>query len=238
MGDEKKLMNKKRLITISSLIIIFIIYSITTKAFDKNIFEHIGSSLYRMLIGYVLSVVLGIITAIILSSNKYIKMMFKPLISFMMSIPTITWVPVLLIITGISNTTIILAIFLGSYFTIIYNTLDGLENVDQNLIRAAKIMGYNPIKILTHVSIPGSFNHIIVGLKLGISYSWRALVGAEMLGAANMGLGYLIFTARQFYNLNRAISTLIIIGLLGYLMSRLITIIEKNTIDKWGLADD
>ena len=59
-----------------------------------------------------------------------------------------------------------------------------------------------------------------------------------MLGAANMGLGYLIFTARQFYNLNRAISTLIIIGLLGYLMSRLITIIEKNTIDKWGLADD
>jgi len=232
-------MNKNKAITILLLVSAFIVFLIVTNAFDKSIFKHISSSLYRMVFGYLLSVVFGIATAVVLSSNKYVSISFKPLISFMMSIPTITWVPVLLVTTGISDTTIITAIFLGSYFTIVYNTLDGLENVEKKLIMAAQIMGYTRFQTLMKVSIPASFNHIIIGLKLGISYSWRALVGAEMLGATNEGLGYLIFTSRQFYDLNKAVSTLVIIGIIGYLMSRVIIItIQKNTLEKWGFTND
>lgn len=238
MGNEGSTMSK-RLLIILTLFSAFVIYCLITNVFDFSIFNHIILSLNRMMIGYILAIIIGNAFAIFLSSSKYLSMAFKPLIAFLMSIPTITWVPVLLIITGISDKTIITAIFLGSFFTVVYNTLDGLENVEKNLIRVGKMLEYGRMKLLFKVSIPSSFNHMLVGMKMGISYSWRALVGAEMLGAAQTGLGYLLFTSRQFYNLNRAFSTLFIIGFLGYILSRIIImLIENNTINKWGMSSD
>jgi NitT/TauT family transport system permease protein len=238
MGNEDKEMTK-RIMAIIAVFVAFVTYVLLTGVFDKSIFRHISSSLYRMLIGYVFAILLGNLTAFILSLNKYLKFSLKPLIAFLMSIPTITWVPVLLVITGISDRTVIIAIFLGGYFQIVYNTLDGLENVDSNLIRVGKMLELNKISILFRVSLPASLNQIIVGMKLGISYSWRALVGAEMLGAAYTGLGYLVFTSRQFYDLNKAFCTLFLIGFLGYILSRMIILlIEKQTIEKWGYSFD
>ncbi|MGM0461542.1 MAG: ABC transporter permease [Fibrobacterota bacterium] len=221
------------------VLVIFTLYAYESNAFDTLLFSHITASLFRLVTGYVLSAGLGILAAIILSLNTYVKLAFEPLISFMRSVPTITWVPLLLIITGISDTTVILAIFLGAFFTIVHTTLDGLENVDKNLLRAARIMGYSRFECVVRVTIPASFPYILVALKMGVAYSWRALVGAEMLGAAQQGLGFLLFTSRQFYNINRAFCTLVIIGMLGYSMNVLIvSLIQKNTVDKWGIGND
>jgi len=229
-------MKKKRVITIIFLIIVFIIYSVYFNTYSPKILIHIIKSLSRMLIGYLLAAILGIFVSILIGINRYVKMACMPIISFFMSIPTITWVPILLIITGITEKTIIIAVFLGSFFAIIYNTLDGMNNVDKNLVSVGKLLGYNNFQILYKIIIPASFVQILTGLKLGIAYSWRALVGAEMLGATQYGLGYLIFASRKFYDLNRMISTLLIIALLGYLLNRLLVIyLEKNTIEKWGI---
>jgi len=236
MGNEAAFMKKKRVIAIVFLIIVFIIYSVYFNTYSPKIFIHIIKSLSRMLIGYLLATILGILVSILVGINRYVKMACMPIISFFMSIPTITWVPILLIITGITEKTIIIAVFLGSFFAIMYNTLDGMSNVDQNLIRVGKVLGYNNFQILYKIVIPASFVQILTGLKLGIAYSWRALVGAEMLGATQYGLGYLIFASRKFYDLNRMISTLLIIALLGYLLNRLLVIyLEENTIVKWGI---
>jgi len=228
-------MKNNRLIVIVVLIAMLIVYSVFFDVFTLNVFFHILYSLYRMIIGYLLSVCIGLSFAVIIGMSKYARMAFKPVLSFFISIPTITWVPVLLIITGISEKTIIIAIFLGSFFAIVYNTLDGFDNIDQNLIRVGKIFGYNNLKILFKISIPASLNFIIVGLKLGIAYSWRALVGAEMLGATRYGLGFLIFSSRKFYNIKRMLCSLALIGLLGYILNRLLVrFLEQKTIAKWG----
>jgi len=229
-------MKNKRLLIISILFIFLFIYSVIFNVFTYKIFLHVVYSLYRMLFGYLLAVFIGLLFAILIGINKYMRMSFKPLLSFFISIPTITWVPVLLIITGINEKTIIIAIFLGSFFAIVYNTLDGFDNIDQNLIRVGRMMGYNRIKMITRISVPASLNFIIVGLKLGIAYSWRALVGAEMLGAAEFGLGFLIFSSRKFYNVNRMICSLALIGLLGYILNRLLVrFLEQRTITRWGI---
>ena len=229
-------MINKRIILVSLLIVFIAIYSFLFDVFSLNIMLHIGVSLLRMTAGYLAAIILGVLGAMILNLHRYLTYAFKPLISFFISIPTITWVPLLLIITGISEKTIIITIFLGSYFAILYNTLEGFENIDHNLIKVGKMLGYNKFQQLLKISLPASFNYILVGMKLGIAYSWRALVGAEMLGAAYWGLGYLIFTSRKFYNLNKMVLTLLLIGLLGYILNRiLITFIEKKTVSKWGL---
>jgi NitT/TauT family transport system permease protein len=236
MGNEKEIMKSRRAYIISALVIITIAYSLVFEVFNGDIIKHILISLLRFLGGYLSAIILGILIAIILNMNKYLTYAFKPLISFLISIPTITWVPLLLIITGISEKTIILTIFLGSFFAVLYNALEGFENIDQNLLKVGKTLGYSNIGLLLKVSLPASFNNILVGLKLGIAYSWRALVGAEMLGATAWGLGYLIFASRKFYNLEKTLLILFLIGLLGYLMNLLLVkFIENNTITKWGL---
>lgn len=229
-------MKHKRGILILIAISLIVIYSVYFNIFSLKVFLHILISISRMCIGYCLAVVIGISFAIILGLNKYVRIAFKPLLSFFLSIPTITWVPVLLIITGISEKTIIIAIFLGSFFAIVYNTLDGFDNIDQNLLNVGKMLGYNRIEIFYKISLPAAFNHILVGMKLGIAYSWRALVGAEMLGAAQYGLGFLIFASRKFYNLNKMLISLLIIGLLGYILNRLLVkFIEQKTVVRWSM---
>jgi len=228
-------MRNKRLFIIGVFFVFIVFYSIFFRVFSYRIFIHVLYSLYRMLFGYTLAVFIGLIFAIVIGINRYVRMAFKPLLSFFISIPTIAWVPVLLIITGITEKTIIIAIFLGSFFAIVYNTLDGFDNIDTNIILAGRMIGYNRLKMLTHISIPASLNFIIVGLKLGIAYSWRALVGAEMLGATKYGLGFLIFSSRKFYNLNKMLCSLALIGLLGYVLNRLLVrFLEQKTISRWG----
>lgn len=230
-------MRNRRVIGFLIIIICLITYSIIFKVFSNDIFFHIIKSLLRMFSGYVSAVLLGILSAIVLNLSKYISYAFKPLISFIISIPTITWVPLLLIITGISEQTIIITIFLGSYFTMLYNTLEGFENIDYNLIKVGKTLGYNKFELFYKISLPASFNNILVGMKLGIAYSWRALVGAEMLGSTSWGLGYLVFASRKFYDIEKMILSLLIIGFLGYIINRMtIILIEKNTVLKWGLS--
>lgn len=229
-------MNTRKLIIVIAILVILFVLGYVTGTYTLKMALHIGLSLSRMFIGYILAVVLGIVFAMILGLSRFLRYAFKPILSFFISIPTITWVPLLLVITGLTEKTIIIAIFLGAFFAIVYNTLDGFDNVDQSIVKAGKIIGYSRLGLLYRVYFPASFNNIIVGLKLGIAYSWRALVGAEMLGAVQFGLGFLIFASRKFYNLNLMLISLAFIGILGYLLTRVIVMaIEQNTTVKWGI---
>lgn len=200
------------------------------------IIEHVYKSLLRMVVGYLLAVALGVTAAILLGINDYVRMTFKPILSFFMSIPTITWVPILLVTTGISEKTIVIAIFLGAFFAIVYNTLDGFDNIDKDVLRAGRMLGYSQPQLFLKVKIPASFNSMLVGLKLGVAYAWRALVGAEMIAAVSAGLGYLVFTSRSFYNVGMMVVGLLLIGLLGYLLAKSIEVfVERKTVKRWGL---
>jgi ABC-type nitrate/sulfonate/bicarbonate transport system permease component len=233
-------MNKNKIeernLIFSFILSIFVFFlGIILKIYSFNLALDILISLKRMIIGYILAVSLGFLTAIILSLSRYAYYSFKPILSFLLSIPTITWVPFLLIISGISEKTIIISIFLGSYFAITFNLLEGFRNVNKDIIKASKIMGYRFFNLYIKVYIPASMNNILVGLKLGVSYSWRALVGAEMIVAINSGLGRVLFISRQSYNLSLMLILLFFIGIFGYILNRLIIyFIEYQTISKWG----
>lgn len=197
---------------------------------------HMLSSLARMGVGYALSIVVSGLFSILLGFSQTLRYAFRPLLGFLMAIPTITWVPLLLVLTGISETTMVLAIFLGSFFAMTFNTLEGFDSVPASLIRAGKIMGYGRAATVIKVIVPASFNTALVGLKMGIAYSWRALVGAEMLGATQQGLGYLVFASRMFYDIGLMLLALGLIGTLGFMFNRvLVSTIERNTIVKWGI---
>ena len=138
-----------------------------------TLLHHLSLSMYRLLIGYALAVGLGILVGTALALNKTARDMFSPVLSLLISVPTIAWVPILLIVMGLGNRTVITAIFLGGFFAITYNTISGIEMVNKAQINAARLMGGGQgLNLFVSVLLPGALVSIITGMRLGIGYAW------------------------------------------------------------------
>ena len=204
---------------------------------DGVLFRHLSRSLYRLAAGYLLAMGMGIAVGTLLAVQETVRDMFSPILSLLISVPTIAWVPVLLITMGLGDRTVITAIFLGGFFAIAYNTMRGIEMVSKDQVNAARLMGVNGVKLFFSVLLPGSLVSVIAGLRLGIGYSWRALVGGEMLSAlVEWGVGKMTYQARFWNDLAVMFVGLIVIGLSGFLLDRiLLKWLEKATVEKWGM---
>jgi NitT/TauT family transport system permease protein len=201
--------------------------------------RHVGTSFYRICLGFSLAMLLGVPLGLLMGLNRYVNFLLKPLFSLLLPLPTLAWVPILLIVFGMGDITIVIAIFLGGFFSITYNTATGVRGIDRDLIRAANTMGANRLTMFTRILLPGSMVSVIAGLRLAVGYSWRALVGAEMLAAAGEGVGSFIFMARQFSAVDDMFAGLVIIMLAGFVMERfLIEPLEKRTVRRWGMTRD
>jgi len=199
--------------------------------------HHLSRSLYRLTIGYLLAVGLGIAVGTLLAVRKTLREMFMPILSMLISVPTIAWVPVLLITIGLGDNTVVTAIFLGGFFAIAYNTMRGIEMVNKDQVNAARLMGVSGVKLFASVLLPGSLVSIITGLRLGIGYSWRALVGGEMLSAlVEWGIGKMIYQARFWNSVAVMFVGLMVISVSGLLLDRvLLKWLEKETVERWGM---
>jgi ABC-type nitrate/sulfonate/bicarbonate transport system permease component len=138
---------------------------------------------------------------------------------------------------GLGDRTVITAIFLGGFFAITYNTMRGIEMVDEDQMNAARLMGVSGLRLFSSVLLPASLVSIITGLRLGIGYSWRALVGGEMLSAlVEWGIGKMVYQARFWNDVAAMFVGLIVIGLSGFLLDRIfLKWLEKETVEKWGM---
>jgi len=206
---------------------------------DGVLLEHLAASGWRLVIGYLLSVVVGISLGALLASNRLLRNAFTPILTLLLSVPTIAWVPVLLITLGLGNATIITAVFLGGFFAITFNTMQGVQMVDTSQVRAARTLGVSRLALFPKVYLPASMVATITGLRLGIGYAWRALVGGEMLSAlAEWGVGKLIYQARFFNDLTAMFVGLLLIGVGSLLVDRvLLKRLELATIERWGMVE-
>jgi NitT/TauT family transport system permease protein len=198
---------------------------------------HLYHSLYRLFLGYLLAVIVGVAMGTVLALRKVARQMFSLTLSLLLSIPTIAWIPVLLITMGLGDKTVITAIFLGGVFEITYSTVVGMRSVDRQLINAARIMSATRWALFFKVLLPGSLVFIMPALRLSIGYCWRALVAGEMLSAMiKWGLGKMIYEARFWNDVKVMLVGLVAIGVLGVLLDRLILkTLEKATLEKWGM---
>jgi len=199
------------------------------------LFWHTGISFMRIVAGYGLAAVLCTILGVLMGINKRIYAFFDPIITILMPIPTLAWVPIVILWLGMSNATIIFVIFLSGLFPIIYNSSAGVRGISKKTLWAAEIMGASKHKTFTKVLLPAALPSIITGHILAVSNGWRALVGAEMLAGSGYGLGYMIFDARTFMDTETVYGGIIMIALLGLLIEKgLFKPLRRFTIERWG----
>lgn len=205
---------------------------------NGTLWKHFFSSFTRLLIGFSLAFIFGLIVGALLSMQPVLNRMFEPIINLLVSVPTIAWVPILLIVMGLGDKTVITTIFLGSFFVIVYNTMHGINVIDKNTIHAAHSMGVHGINLFIKVLFPASFVSILTGLRLGLGYAWRALVGGEMLAAMiKWGIGKMIFQARFWNDTSTMIVGILLIGFSVIFIDKvIINYIEKITVYRWGMT--
>ena len=204
---------------------------------DGTMLWHAASTLYRVLMGMGLAVAVGLPLGILMARWKPIEHFFMPLVSALMPIPSLAWVPVFILWFGLGNTVAILIVFYAALFPMLLNTWSGVRAVNPIWLRAAGAMGANERALFWKVIVPGASPFIITGLRQAFLRAWIAVIGAEFLAASDFGLGWVIFDAKEFLNADLMLAALIVIGGIGFAFERLVFgSIEKATVQRWGMV--
>ncbi|HWQ62585.1 MAG TPA: ABC transporter permease [Negativicutes bacterium] len=179
--------------------------------------EHVAISMYRVLAGFCLTFLIAFPFAVLLGMNRRLIPYVDPLLNFIRHIPPIACIPLLILWLGIGEASKLAIIMLAAFFPLFLNTLAGIEQCDGKLVEVGQVFGFTKKERFLKIILPASLPSIILGMRLGLGYSWRALIGAELI-AASAGIGYMIIEAEQLSRPDVVIVGIIVIGLFGYLI--------------------
>ena len=177
---------------------------------------HLGASLFRVLCGFTISVALAFPLAIALGVFPLFADAVKPLLDFLRQIPPLAVVPLLILALGIGESSRIAVVVMASFFPILLNAESGIRHVDKKLLEVGRILSLSGFAVFRNITFPAFFPQFFVGLRLALSYSWRSLIGAEIV-AASSGIGYMIREAETLFRSDTILCGIIVLGLVGSL---------------------
>jgi sulfonate transport system permease protein len=191
--------------------------------------RHIGISIVRVLEGFGIAALLGLGLGVAIGLSKTLDRMTDIVIQLIKPIPPIAWIPLAILWFGIGEESKVYIIFLGAFFPIIVNTIDGIRQTDQKLVELARILDVPRTTFIRQVVIPGALPAIMTGLRVGLMVAWMCVVAAELI-AASSGIGYLIMDARQLSQPSVVLVGMITIGVIGKAMDSFIKRLEARLI--------
>jgi len=194
-----------------------------------TLIENTYYSLKRVVLGFGLGCLIAIPLGIGMGWSKRLGDLFDYIVEILRPIPPLAWIPLILAWLGLGLRSAVVIIFLGAFFPILVNTIEGVKSVNQSHIEVAKTFNANEFEILKKIVIPHSSPYIVTGLRIGMGIAWMCLVAAEMMpGIAPSGLGYLIWQANTVGQISIIISGIVYIGIIGLLIDRTFKYIENR----------
>lgn len=192
----------------------------------NNLFPHIWTTTYEIIIAFSIGIVAAFIIAIILYQFPIVEKISDPFLTMLNSLPKVALGPLIIIIVGANTKSIITMALLINLFVTTITIYTGFLNTDQNKIKLLKSFGATKGQILNHLVIPGSYETIISSLKLNISMTLIGVIMGEFL-VSKKGIGYLIIYGTQVFNLSMVMSGILILVILSYIMYIIVSYIEK-----------
>lgn len=194
---------------------------------DGSLQQDVGASLLRVLTGFIIGTALAIPVGFVMGWYATVRSLIEPWIQFFRMIPPLAIIPLAIVLFGIGEEPKILVIFLAAFLSCVVSTFQGVVNVDKTLINAARVLGAGDGTIFARIIVPASFPFILVGMRIGLGASWATLVAAELIAAQN-GIGHRMQQAQLYYDLPTIFLGLIVIGVLGLAMDRILLAVEKK----------
>jgi NitT/TauT family transport system permease protein len=200
------------------------------------LFTSIGMTMWRLVISFSISIILGVGVGLLMIRFRGFGKTMSSFALGLQSFPSIAWVPFAILLIGLNDLGIFFVVIMSSIFSVMLSTYSGISNIPTIYLRAAENMGATGLALFRLVMLPAATPSLIVGIRQAWSFAWHALIGAEILIAASVGLGHILLVGREFQLMDQIIAAMITIFTIGFVFDRLIFYrLEDKVRAKWGL---
>lgn len=196
--------------------------------------DHTGISLARVVKGFALGTALALAVGAAAGLSRRIDEYINPLFVALAQVPTMAWIPFLMLLLGIGAELKLIVILKATFVPVLINTRAGIPGVPRAFIEVGDVFRFTPWQRLRFIVVPGAIPPIFTGIRYGLTHAWIALVSVELL-ASSEGLGYLLVWGRQMFWLDTVLVAMIVIGLIGYGTDRVLAALETR-LQRWKIS--
>ena len=202
---------------------------------DHRFWIGISVTMKRMLVGYGLSVILGMVLGLSIASNKFLEETLGGLLVSLQSLPSICWIPLAVLWFGLSEKAILFVVLMGSVLSVTIAMEDGRKQMPKIYGMAGRNLGARGFRLFWSVLLPASLPFVVSGLKQGFAFGWRSLIQAEMI-FLSLGLGQLLMMGRDLNDMSQVLAVMMLIIVLGFIIDGLVfRTVERKLQERWGL---
>lgn len=194
---------------------------------EGALWKHISASLLRVLLGFAIGAGLALVFAAWVGLSREAEAWLEPTFAGLRSIPSLAWVPLLLLWLGIDETSKIVLIAIGAFFPVYLNGVAAIRDIDRKLVEIGQMHGFSRPRLVRRILLPAALPGLFTGLRSGMSLAWMFLVAAELI-AATKGLGYLLSDGRETSRPDIVLAAIIVLALLGKLSDGILAGLEKR----------
>ncbi|GAA3709242.1 ABC transporter permease [Zhihengliuella alba] len=198
-----------------------------------ELWNHIGISTQRVLLGFGIGGFLGLAVGSLVGLSRIADALFSPTIGAFRAVPSLAWVPLLILWMQIGEDSKVTLIAIGAFFPVFTTVYLALRHVDRNLIEAARAFGLRGLQLLTTVQLPAVVPSIFSGLRLALAQAWLFLVAAELI-ASSMGLGFLLTDSQYNGRTDRLLLAIVLLAVIGKTSDALLGLVERWAIRRWA----
>jgi len=202
-----------------------------TELAEDDLWQHLWASSWRVFLGFGIGSGLGLIFAILVGLNRHAEDFLEPTFSAIKSIPSLAWIPLLLLWLGIDEGSKITLIAIGAFFPTYTNTVAAIQGVDRKLIEVARVYRLKYWQQIHQIVLPAASPGILTGLRNSLSLSWMFMIAAELI-AATQGIGYLLSDGRETSRPDIVIIAIILLAVLGKITDSIMKLFEHHLL-RW-----
>ncbi len=193
---------------------------------DIGLGWRVMTSMQRVAVGFGLAAVVGVLLGCLVGQSIWAMRGLDPIFQILRTVPPLAWLPISLAAFRDSYPSAIFVIFITAIWPVIINTAVGIRNIPQDYRNVARVLRLNPIEFFWRIMVPSAAPYIFTGLRIGVGLSWLAIVAAEML-TGGVGIGFFIWDAWNSSRLSDIVVALIYIGIVGFVLDRLVAFIGR-----------
>ncbi|MGW0503569.1 ABC transporter permease [Micromonospora sp. NPDC003241] len=197
-----------------------------------ELWQHLAISVQRVLLGFTAGSVAGLVLGALVGLSRAVRSLVGPTIQAVRAIPSLAWVPLLLLWFGIGETPKITLVAIGAFFPVFTTVAAALRHVDPHLVELGRAYGRSGVRLLGTVLLPAATPPVLAGLRLAMAQSWLFLVAAELI-ASSMGLGFLLIDSQNTGRTDVILLAIVLLAVLGKLADTLLGLLERRVLAAW-----
>ena len=193
------------------------------------LWDDITASLLRVIAGFVIGTSLAVVVGSLVGLSRNAEAYLDPTFQALRSVPSLAWVPLLLIWIGIDESSKVTLISIGAFFPMYLNLVAGIRNVDRKLVEVGTLYQYSRVRMVAKIILPAALPSVLTGLRSGLSMAWLCVVAAELLAATN-GIGYMLTDGRETSRPDLVLVAIITLAVMGKISDSLLKLLELKAL--------